>query len=118
MGYGYTMFKVKDGVLTPDDLSDDTTEVIGEGPEIQRRLSELYPTINWHHNKDTGIISGHLDGADTWYEFMLQEKSDVCFSINTTFRTDSRSLIPEICKSLGLVAFDEQKNLLIGLEID
>jgi hypothetical protein len=110
------MFKVTAAVRSPDDLSEQTTEIIGTGAEIQAELSRLYPSIVWSRSPKFRLINGTLDGPDTWYEFSLREAADKSFSIHTSHRTNERGLIPEICRALGLVAFDGQVYALIGVQ--
>ena len=115
VSYDFMMFKVTGAVRSPNDLAEETTEIIGTGAEIQARLSRVYPAIVWTHDPKSGSIDGMLDGPDTWYEFMLKEDADKMFFIRTSHLTRERSLIPEICRELGLVAFDGHVDTLIGL---
>jgi hypothetical protein len=115
MSYDFMMFKVTGAVRSPLDLAEETTEIIGTGAEIQEELTLLYPEIVWTYEPRFQSITGMLDGPDTWYEFRLSEAPDKCFSICTSRLTGTRSLVPEICEALGLVAFDGQANVLIGL---
>jgi len=113
MGYGFLMFKVKDSVKQHQDLSEETTEVIGTIEQIQRLLTQLFPETKWHQSPDTSAVHGYLLGPDTRYEFNLFDEKGKCFGVKTSHRTDSRVLIPEICAKLGLVAFDGQACVLV-----
>jgi hypothetical protein len=115
LSYDFLMFKVTDAVGSPDDLADETTEIIGTGAAIRAQLSQLYPAITWTRIEQTRSIFGALDGPGAWYEFSLDEAAAKTFSIHTSHHMDERSLIPEICRALGLVAFDGQAYALIGL---
>ena len=72
-------------------------------------LKTDYLAIDWQDE-----VFGSLDGPDTWYEFWLSQDDQKCFSIHTSHLTNQRRLIPEICRELGLVAFDGQTYTLIG----
>jgi|SRR5580692_9151174 hypothetical protein len=108
MSYDFMMFKPVGELRSPDDLSEETTAVIGSVAEIREALSRLYPEIDWQDEH-----FGSLDGPDSWYEFCLSADDQKCFSIHTSFRANERRLIPEICRALGLVAFDGQRVTLI-----
>ncbi len=109
------MFKATQAVQSPDDLSEETTELLRPGAEIQVWLARLYPRIAWHRAETDRLIFGSLDGDDGWYEFVLYEDPNKSFSINTAPGARTRWLIPEICDALGLVAFDRQAFVLIGV---
>jgi hypothetical protein len=116
VSYDFMMFKVTGAVRSPNDLAEETTEIIGIGAEIQAQLSRLCPATVWTHSSEFRSIEGMLlDGPDTWYEFRLREDADKMFSIRTSHLTRDRTLIPEICRELGLIAFDGQAGKLIGL---
>ena len=67
MSYGFMLFKVTATVRSPDDLSEETTQLLDPGAEIQAQLSRLYPRIDWHRSEAEGMIFGSLDGDDGWY---------------------------------------------------
>jgi len=115
MSYGFMMFMAAASVRSPDDLSEETTEFLTPGVEIQAQLSRLYPAIDWHRSEAQRLIFGSLEGQDGWYEFVLYEDAHKSFSINTSLGAKTRWLIPEICEALGLVAFDRQAYALIGI---
>jgi hypothetical protein len=69
MSYDFMMFKPVGELRSPDDLSEETTAVIGSVAEIREALSRLYPAIDWSPDEGRGVIFGSLDGPDTWYEF-------------------------------------------------
>jgi len=115
VSYDCMMFKVTEAVRSPDDLAEETTGIIGTGSEIQEELTLLYPETVWTHEPRFNSITGMLHGPDTWYEFWLTEAPNKSFSIRTSRLTGTRSLIPQICRALGLVAFDGQACTLIGL---
>jgi hypothetical protein len=79
VSYDFMMFKVTGAVRSPNDLAEDTTEIIGTGAEIQAQLSRLYPATVWTHSPEFRSIEGMLlDGPDTWYEFRLREDPTRC----------------------------------------
>jgi hypothetical protein len=75
-------------------------------------LSSLFPQLSWDKQTDGGWF-GSLPGDDTWYEFKIGTEPDYIWSVCTSHRTNTRSLVPIICDTLGLLAFDGQANLLI-----
>ncbi len=75
-------------------------------------LSSLFPELGWNKESDGGWF-GSLQGDDTWYEFRIGAEPDYSWSVCTSRRTNTRALVPIICDTLGLLAFDGQANLLI-----
>ena len=75
-------------------------------------LSSLFPDIAWRR-EDGGGWFGALTGDDSWCEFRIEEAADTSWSIRTSHRAGSRNLVPVICDTLGLLAFDSEANLLI-----
>ena len=112
MSYDFLMFKLKKPIQSHMDLSEDTTTVIGSGEEIKEKISALLPSTKWRLSDDNWW--GTYQGDDTWYEFSVENKETNCFSIHTSFRTDTRNAVKEICDALGVVAFDGQAGKLIG----
>jgi hypothetical protein len=108
-------FKPIGEVRSPDDLADETTSIIGSGGEIKEQLSRLFPAIEWRDDHEHRSIRGSVDGPDTWYEFRLTEEPDKSFTVHTSHLARERRLIAEICRELGLVAFDGQACALIGV---
>jgi hypothetical protein len=60
MSYDFMMFKPVGALNSPDDLSEETTAVIGSAADIRQALSRLYPAIDWQDE-----AFGSLDGPDT-----------------------------------------------------
>jgi hypothetical protein len=108
MSYDFMMFKPVGEVKSPNDLSEETTAVIGSDAEIREALSRLYPEIDWQDDQ-----FGSLNAPDGWYEFRLYDPNGKSFAICTSHRAVERPLISEICRALGLVAFDGQLVKLI-----
>jgi hypothetical protein len=108
MSYDFMMFRPVGEVRSPDDLSEETTAIIGSAAEIREALSRLYPTLGWRDEH-----FGSLAAPDGWYEFRLSLDDQKSFSICTSFRADEHRLIPEICRALGLVAFDGQAYVVV-----
>jgi len=75
-------------------------------------LSSLFPQLAWRGEDDGGWF-GSLQGPDTWYEFRIGAEPDYTWSVRTSHLTNTRSLVPLICDTLGLLAFDGQLNVLI-----
>jgi hypothetical protein len=115
MNYGFRLFKVSGAVRSPDDISEETTELLDPGAAIRERLSALYPRIVWHRAEPDRMIFGTLDGDDGWYEFILYEDPNRSLTINTSPTAVTRWLIPDICQALALVALDTQAYTLIGM---
>jgi hypothetical protein len=114
MNYGFRLYKVTGAVRSPDDIAEETTELLDPGLMIRQRLAALYPRIQWHHAETDRLIFGTLDGDDGWYEFVLYEDPNRSLTINTSPSAVTRWLIPDICQALGLVALDAQAYTLIG----
>jgi hypothetical protein len=89
--------------------------LIAAGANAVARVRSAISAIVWALSRKFRLINGMPDGPDTWYEFSLKEDADKSFSIHTSRLTRERRLIPEICRELGLVAFDGQVYTLIGL---
>ena len=75
-------------------------------------LSSLFPELAWRQ-EDNGGWFGSLEGEDSWYEFRIDAEADYMWSICTSHRAGTRNLVPIICDTLGVLAFDGQANLLI-----
>ena len=75
-------------------------------------LSSLFPDIAWRRQEDGGWF-GSFSGDDSWYEFRIEEAADTSWSIRTSHRAGTQNLVPVICDTLGLLAFDSEANLLI-----
>ncbi len=114
MNYGFRLYKVTGAVHSPDDIAEETTELLDPGSVIRQRLTALYPRIQWHHAETDRLIFGTLDGDDGWYEFILYEDPNRSLTINTSPTAVTRWLIPDICQALGLIALDTQAYTLIG----
>ena len=111
MSYDFIMMKPRAEVMeieTMDDLGEHTL-LPQEPSDLVEALSSLFPELAWEKEADGWF--GSLDGGDSWYEFRIDD--DYSWSISTSHRTGTRNLVPVICDTLGLLAFDGQANLLI-----
>jgi len=113
MSYDFMMMKPRpereSEIESLEDLGEHTLQRQDPAPLIEA-LSSLFPEIEWR--KDGGWF-GALKRDDSWYEFRIEATADVSWSIWTSHRTGPRNLVPVICDTLGLLAFDGQANLLI-----
>jgi hypothetical protein len=111
VSYDFFMMKPKVTIGAADELSEETL-LEQEPSALVAALSALFPELVWRREMK-GDWFGSLDGEDTWYEFRIDAKPDLIWSIHTSRLTRTRNLIPRICSALGLVAFDRQTCLLI-----
>ena len=111
MSYDFLMMKPKVEFRSQNDLNEETL-FKQEPEEIVTGLSAIFPEVVW--SSTGGGWSGHLDGNDTWYEFLIDATPDYAWSIRTSHLTRRRSLIQPICAALGLIAFDGQAGIIIG----
>ncbi len=115
MSYDFMMMKPK-----PERESDiESLEDLGEHTLLRQEpaalveaLSSLFPDIAWRREEAGGWF-GALKGDDSWHEFRIEATPDTSWSIRTSHRAGTRNLVPVICDTLGLLAFDGQANLLI-----
>lgn len=115
MSYDFLMMKPKADIVaeieTMEDLGEHT--LLRQDPSaLVEALSSLFPTLAWRGETDGGWF-GSLQGEDTWYEFRIGAEPDYAWSICTSHLTSSRKVVPIICDTLGLLAFDGQANVLI-----
>jgi hypothetical protein len=115
MSYDFLMMKPREGreseIESLEDLGEHT--LLRQDPAaLVEALSSLFPEIAWRKGESGGWF-GSLDGEDSWYEFIIDEAADYSWSIRTSRRAGTRNLVPMICDTLGLLAFDGQVNLLI-----
>jgi hypothetical protein len=115
MSYDFLMMKPREGreseIESLEDLGEHT--LLRQDPAaLVEALSSLFPDIAWRKGESGGWF-GSLDGDDSWYEFIIDEAADYSWSIRTSRRAGTRNLVPRICDTLGLLAFDGQVNLLI-----
>lgn len=103
----------------PDVAEIESMEDLGEHTLLRQdpatlveALSSLFPQLAWR-NEDDGCWFGSLQGEDCWYEFRIEATPDYAWSIYTSHRAGTRNLVPVICDTLGVLAFDGQANLLI-----
>jgi hypothetical protein len=113
MSYDFTMMKPKAEVMeieTMDDLGEHT--LLRQQPsDLVEALSSLFPELVWEKQADGWF--GWLEGDDGRYEFKIGTEPDYSWSVYTSRRARTRSLVPIICDRLGLLAFDGQANVLI-----
>jgi len=115
MSYDFMMMKPRAGreceIESLEDLGEHT--LLRQDPAaLVEALSSLFPAIAWR-NQERGGWFGSLKGDDSWYEFRIEGAADYSWSISTSHRAGTRNLVPVICDTLGLLAFDGQANLLI-----
>jgi hypothetical protein len=79
-------------------------------------VEELVGPLKWAERQRPDAVptrwSSPYEGGDTWYEFILHGDPVIVISVRTSHRTDTRSLIPRICRALDLYAFDPQTTML------
>jgi hypothetical protein len=115
MSYDFTMMKPRPGreseIESLEDLGEHT--LLRQDPaELVEALSSLFPDIAWRGD-DGGGWFGSLRGDDSWHEFRIEAAPETSWTIRTSHRAGPRNVVPVICDTLGLLAFDGQANLLI-----
>jgi hypothetical protein len=113
MSYDFMMMKPKTGIAIEslEDLGEHT--LLRQDPSaLVEALSSLFPELIWQQ-EPSGRWFGSLTGEDTWYEFRIDVEPDYTWSVCTSRLTNTRRLVPIICDTLGLLAFDGQVNVLI-----
>ena len=114
MSYDFTMMKPRPGreseIESLEDLGEHT--LLRQDPAaLVEALSSLFPAIAWRREEDGWF--GSLSGDDSWHEFCIEAAADTSWSIRTSHRAGTHNLVPLICDTLGLLAFDSEANLLI-----
>ncbi len=115
MSYDFTMMKPKAELSSEIESLEDLGErtLLRQDPaELVKALSSMFPQLDWRKEDDGGWF-GALTGEDSWYEFRIEEAPDFSWTVRTSHRAGTRNLIPVICDTLGVLAFDGQANLLI-----
>ena len=115
MGHDFMMMKPKADVMIEmkslEDLGERT--LLRQDPAaLVAALSSLFPELAWSREGDGGWF-GSLRGDDSWHEFRIGAEPDFSWSVSTSHRANTRSVVPIICDTLGLLAFDGQANVLI-----
>ncbi|HLZ04955.1 MAG TPA: hypothetical protein VKR55_22740 [Bradyrhizobium sp.] len=114
MSYDFMIMKPKAAmgeIVTMEDLGEHA--LLRQDPSaVVEALSSLFPELAWREETDGGWF-GSLQGDDTWYEFRIGAEPDFAWSVCASHHAATRSLIPIICDTLGLLAFDGQVNALI-----
>ena len=112
MSYGFLIFKPKIQINSQHDLSEETVEL--QHPDhVMRALSELLPSLSWSRIYADSFWEALTEDDHGRYEFHVGPEIKEAWSINTSHRTTTRSLIPRICKALGVIAFDGQAMKII-----
>lgn len=115
MSYHFLMMKPKPGRETEIESLEDLGEhtLLRQDPAaLIEALSSLFPGVAWRKEEDGGWL-GALDGDDSWHEFRIEAAPDLSWTVRTSHRAGTRNLVPKICDTLGLLAFDNEANLLI-----
>ena len=115
MSYDFMMMKPRPGreseIESLEDLGEHT--LLRQDPAtLVEALSSLFPKIEWRKEESSGW-SGLLKGDESWYEFRIEEAADTSWTVRTSHRAGALNLVPVICDTLGLLAFDGEANLLI-----
>lgn len=111
MSYDFLIFKPRKPIRSMEDMEEGA--FLQQDPVIVVNvLSEMNPSTNWSREPDGGWF-GSLDSEDGWYEFRVPATPDLCWTIHTSRRTATRSLVPAICRALGLIAFDGQALVIV-----
>lgn len=114
MSYDFIMMRPKTEIRSSADLGEET--LLKQDPaDLVAALSALFPDLTWSRERDGGW-SSLLEGEDTWYEFSIYPMPDYCWWIRTSHLTNTRKLVPRICETLGLIAFDGQAGIIIGTD--
>ena len=115
MSYDFMMMKPRPDVMAEIESLEDLGErtLLRQDPvALVEALSSLFPGLVWNKEGE-GAWFGSLQGDDSWYEFWIHPEPDYSWSVCTSRHTNTRSLVPVICDTLGLLAFDGQANVLI-----
>jgi hypothetical protein len=110
VSYDFLMFKATVPVNSQDDLSEKTVEL--QSPDaVKGALAALFPSLSWRES--FGNWWARAEDEDGHYEFQVGVEPSQAWSIHTSHRRSRRDAIANICKALGLVAFDGQAMTLI-----
>jgi hypothetical protein len=115
MSYDFTMMKPRPEVTIEIESLEELGErtLLRQDPaELIKALSSMFPQLAWRKEDDGGWF-GALTGEHSWYEFRIDATPDFSWTVRTSHRAGTRNLIPVICDTLGILAFDGQANLLI-----
>ncbi|WP_342362723.1 hypothetical protein [Terrarubrum flagellatum] len=111
MTYGFMMMKPRVEIRSAADI--DEPALLKQEPEkVKSALSAMLPALAWREEAGGGWF-GSFDGDDGWYEFRIGSEPDYIWGVQTSHRASTRKLIGEICRELGLIAFDGQAGMII-----
>lgn len=115
MSYDFMMMKPRPGreseIESLEDLGEHT--LLRQDPAaLVEALSSLFPRIEWR-KEEIGGWFGSLRDDDSWHEFRIEPAPDTSWSIRTSHCAGLRNIVPRICDTLGLLAYDGHANLLI-----
>jgi hypothetical protein len=115
VSYDFTMMKPRPEVTIEIESLEDLGErtLLRQDPaDLVKALSSMFPQLAWRNEEDGGWF-GSLADEDSWYEFRIEAAPDFSWTVRTSHRAGTRNLVPLICDTLGLLAFDGQANVLI-----
>jgi hypothetical protein len=115
MSHDFMMMLPKADVATEIESLEDFGErtLLRQDPAaLVDALSALFPELAWRRETDGGWSASLLRDEGS-YEFTIGAEPDYSWSVCTSHRINTRSLVPIICDALGLLAFDGQANVLI-----
>lgn len=100
------MFRPIAPIATQHDLGEQTV-AMQEPRAVVAALDALVPGIAWEPDTSRRWF-GVVTHEGERYEFSIDAEPNRCWTIYTSHRATERRLVPEICRALGLIAFDGQ----------
>ena len=118
MSYDFFLGRPKDRANAIGCICDGELIALGMPKDVSGKLESLLGPLTWSDepipDAEPMRWSGPYEGGDTWYEFILHGDPVIVIQVRTSHRTNTRGLIPRICRALDLYAFDTQTNTLAG----
>lgn len=101
MSYTYLFFLPRRLPLSPDELGEDTVDVLTDFDLVQSALACVLPQIVWNDRK-----TGRGETADgRWFEFLIADGGTL--GMHCSFRADYTAEVQMICNALGWIALDQ-----------